>query len=471
MISEAKFLLRAGKTRALSALLITALVIGMLPIAGLHAANVVVTPGNYTDGGGGQQDMDVYSTGGTNKPGIIFVHGGGWRVGDKSQYVGLGNLAAERGYVGVSINYRLGSAGTYYQFEDVMRAVAEVRQNAATYGIDPSRVAIWGDSAGGSLAMRVAASGQAGLAAAIGWSAPVNAYTAIFNSLQSFAIGMDHSTCVPTDPEAIASLIPTSEGGSNTDTTGTAVTSGNMLNLLGGTAGTASNSGIAPGTTGIGSNPTPANSSSVDLNTIVSNLSTLVQQNNSAEGTNSNTSTAGLSQLLGTALGVASQAMASSGNADLQNTSGAVSQLAQNTSHNSSLTSIYDPKSTTASAEVKAAAAKSPLAAAATHTADAPVSAEVQRAILAVTDALGCQDNFRVLSPALNFSQNTPPTFLVNAQDEFLVHPGQAIEYSNNLRAAGIDSDFLILPGDRHLGYDDRAVEPSFVFLDQHLNP
>lgn len=470
MIAEAKYLLRAGKTRVLSALLILGLVAGGLPIAAIHAAGVTVTQASYVDGAGGQQGIDVYSTGGANKPGIIFVHGGGWRTGDKGQYAGLGHLAAERGYIAASINYRLGSAGTYYQYEDVMRGVQTIRQNASQYGMDPNRIAIWGDSAGGSLAMRIAASGQSGLAAAVGWSAPVNAYTAIFNSLQSFAIGLDHSTCVPTDPAALSALIPTAQGGTNTDTQGTSVSAANVMNLLSGTAGQASNTGIAPGTTGIGSNPTPANSTSADLTTIVSNLVGLVQNNNTgsqAGGASADT----LSQLAGQALGVASQVMAGSGNVDAQRASGAASQIAQTMGNNSATPSIYDPTSATASSEVKATAAASPLVATATHTAAAPIGPEAQRAILAIFDALGCQDNFRVLSPTLNFAKNTPPTFLVNAQDEFLVHPGQAIEYSNNLRAAGIDSSFLILPGANHMGYDDRAVAPTFDFLAGHLRP
>lgn len=469
MIAEAKYILRAGKTRVLSALLILGLIAGGLPIAAIHAAGVTVTQASYIDGAGGQQGIDVYSTGGANKPGIIFVHGGGWRVGDKNQYVGLGHQAAELGYVAASINYRLGSAGVYYQYEDVMRAVQSIRQNAAQYGMDPNRIAIWGDSAGGSLAMRIAASGQSGLAAAVGWSAPVNAYTAIFNSLQSFAIGLDHSTCIPTDPAALASLIPTAQGGSNTSSEGMAVSEGNMLNLLSGTAGQASNAGIAPGTTGVGSNPTPANSSNVDVSQVVTNLAGLAQ--GATGGQSSSIDTAGLSQLASMALNAVSQAAGTSSDPNVQHAAGVAGQLAGTMNNNSSTPSIYDPKSSTASAEVKAAASKSPLAATATHTAVAPVSAEVQRAVLAITDAFGCQDNFRALSPALNFAPNTPPTFLANAQDEFLVHPGQAIEYSNNLRAAGIQSSFLILPGANHMGFDDRAVQPTFEFLAAQLHP
>lgn len=430
MRAEMNLLLRTAKTRLLTLLLIAGVVIGTVPLAAVNANAVMVTPSAYVDGGGGQQGIDIYSTGGSNKPGIIFVHGGGWRAGDKNQYVGLGHNAAQRGFVAASINYRLGSAGVYYQYEDVMRAVQHIRQNAGQYGMDPNRIAIWGDSAGGSLAMRVAASGQSGLAAAVGWSAPVNAYTAIFNSLESFAIGMDHSTCVPTDPDAIARYLTPREGGSNTTTTGTPVSGERMMGVLG---------ADQP------SSPAAAGAAATQS----SQIAPLVSQ----------------------VLALASQGMATSSNPQIAGASGTVSQLANTMGNSSALTSIYDPKSPTASEQVRAAAAASPMVATTSHTAIAPVSAETQRAVLAITDALGCQDNFRVLSPALNFAANTPPTFLVNAQDEYLVHPGQAIEYSNNLRAAGIDSQFLILPGNNHLGYDDRAVTPTFDFLISRLRP
>lgn len=425
MIAEAKYAFKATNKRLLAALLTLGLVVGMIPLNQAQAdlmGSVVRAQATYTDGGGNQQGIDVYQPGnGTNRPGIIFVHGGGWRVGDKSQYTHLGEVAASRGYTAYSINYRLGPSGVYYQYEDVMRAVMSIRENAAQYGTDPNRIAIWGDSAGGSLAMRIAASGQSGMAAAVGWSAPVNAYTAIFNSLQSFAIGMDHSTCIPVGQiSGILSAIPTSEGGQGTG--GSPLSLDTAMSMLGGGSQGASSNG-------------------------------------------------GLGQIIGAAAGAISNATGGQVSAgQVQDAANVATQLAANQGK-SGTPSIYDPQSATASAAVKSAAASSPIAATATHTADAQIPAEGQRAVLALTDAMGCQDNFRVLSPALNFARNTPPTFLVNAQSEYLVHPGQAIEYSNNLRGAGIDSSFLILPGDNHLGYDERAVEPTFVFLDQHLRP
>lgn len=456
MVSEVKYLLKAINRKKLNmrlmvSILIVGLVLGTLPFLrssaeAEEAAGITYEQTSYTDGGGEQQGIDVYKPGnGSNHPGIIFVHGGGWRVGSKSQYEHLGRVAAARGYTAYAIDYRLGSAGTYYQYEDVHRAVEHIIENAESYGTDPSRIGILGDSAGGSLAMRVAASGDTGLAAAIGWSAPVNAYTAIFNSYQSFVIGLDHSTCIPTDLNALES-IPTSEGGQYSGD-GTPASESDILSLLGqgGLSSSEGSTGTISGLTDIVSQVAGAVSGGANSG----NLGSIVQQ----------------------LVNTGAQALNVPTDPNVGRTVNDAGVLAENLDHNSSTPSIYDPRSTTASEEVKAAAAKSPLSAFATHTADVPIPAEAQRAILALTDAMGCQNDFRVLSPALNFSPNTPPTFLVNAETEFLVHPGQAVEYSNNLRNAGIDSDFLILPGGNHLGYDERAVEPTFVFLDRHLHP
>jgi acetyl esterase/lipase len=168
--------------------------------------------GQYVNGKGDYQPLRITRKEGEGQPAIIFFNGGGWhtddRVGDK-----VAPLAVQRGYTAIVATYRLGSSGVYYQFEDVMRAVKHVRDNAKMYGVDPSRIAVWGDSAGGSLAMRVAGSGKSGAAAAVGWSAPTNAYTALFKSPQSFAIGMDHSTCIPTDINGVLNAIDMLNGG------------------------------------------------------------------------------------------------------------------------------------------------------------------------------------------------------------------------------------------------------------------
>jgi len=96
---------------------------------------------------------------GATHPLVIWIHGGGWSRGDSRGNGAitdfpavLAGLAA-RGYVVASVNYRLSSEAKFpAQIQDVNAAIAYLKTNAARYGIDPSRVLLWGGSAGGHLA-------------------------------------------------------------------------------------------------------------------------------------------------------------------------------------------------------------------------------------------------------------------------------------------------------------------------------
>ncbi|WP_009476981.1 alpha/beta hydrolase [Rhodococcus sp. JVH1] len=86
-------------------------------------------------------------------PAIVWIHGGGWRLQDRTACPDLVQHFAQHGYVMVSIDYRL-APGTCHpgQLFDVRRAVRWLRANAADHGIDPDRIGVWGSSAGGHLA-------------------------------------------------------------------------------------------------------------------------------------------------------------------------------------------------------------------------------------------------------------------------------------------------------------------------------
>ena len=88
-------------------------------------------------------------------PALVYVHGGGWTSGDK----GSGDVMLDtpellsRGYLVASVNYRLAPQYKFpAQIEDVKCAVRFLRANASAYGIDASRIGVWGGSAGGHLA-------------------------------------------------------------------------------------------------------------------------------------------------------------------------------------------------------------------------------------------------------------------------------------------------------------------------------
>lgn len=94
-------------------------------------------------------------------PVIVFLHGGGWMGGDKSTGEGLLMPFLRTGrYAGVSAGYRLsGEAIWPAQIHDCKAAIRWVRANAGRYGLDPERIAVWGGSAGGHLALMLGASG------------------------------------------------------------------------------------------------------------------------------------------------------------------------------------------------------------------------------------------------------------------------------------------------------------------------
>src|SRR5581483_12164402 len=88
------------------------------------------------------------------RPGIVFVHGGGWRGGDKRDFLALAQGFAQHGYVCFSVNYRLVNAKGHHfpdQLDDVQRAIRWIRANASRYGVDPNRIGAIGASAGGHL--------------------------------------------------------------------------------------------------------------------------------------------------------------------------------------------------------------------------------------------------------------------------------------------------------------------------------
>jgi acetyl esterase/lipase len=85
-------------------------------------------------------------------PLVIWIHGGGWQSGDKTNRAQAQRLVC-RGYALASINYRLSDSAIFpAQIHDVKAAIRFLRANAAVYGLDPTRIAVFGSSAGGHLA-------------------------------------------------------------------------------------------------------------------------------------------------------------------------------------------------------------------------------------------------------------------------------------------------------------------------------
>jgi acetyl esterase/lipase len=107
---------------------------------------------NY--GGDPAQKFDVYvpKTSAPRYPLIIFVHGGAWIAGDKSDVSAIALFLAKQGFVVINMNYRLLPNFSYpAPMEDIQLVLEWVNQNSATYKIDVSRIGMSGHSAGGHL--------------------------------------------------------------------------------------------------------------------------------------------------------------------------------------------------------------------------------------------------------------------------------------------------------------------------------
>lgn len=118
-------------------------------------------------------------------PVVVSVHGGSWTRGDKANadWRPLCTWFASEGFITVSVNYRLTPSAVFpAQIDDVSAAIAWLRDPAtvAAYGIDPTRIAVFGGSAGGNLAALAGTRGSGSLttgsrvAAVVELSGPVD---------------------------------------------------------------------------------------------------------------------------------------------------------------------------------------------------------------------------------------------------------------------------------------------------------
>jgi alpha-L-fucosidase 2 len=113
--------------------------------------------------------LDAYVPPGAGPfPAVVLVHGGGWEAGDKVTYITpLFEPLARAGFAWFSIDYRLTPEVRHpEQMDDLRRAVAFVRSQAARFRVDPKRLAVIGESASGQMAALLATEDR-GLAAVV----------------------------------------------------------------------------------------------------------------------------------------------------------------------------------------------------------------------------------------------------------------------------------------------------------------
>lgn len=110
----------------------------------------------YRQPGNRALDMNLYFPSeekGEKYPGVLLVHGGGWRTGDPSLLAPLAQQLAAAGYVTATAEYRLSLEAPYpAALHDLKAAVRWLRANANELPLDTSRIAVLGASAGGQLA-------------------------------------------------------------------------------------------------------------------------------------------------------------------------------------------------------------------------------------------------------------------------------------------------------------------------------
>ena len=108
---------------------------------------------------GGDQKLDLYvPPGDANKPLVIWIHGGAWKMGSKDTYLHVLFLI-DHGYAVASVEYRFSPVAKFpAQIQDCKSAVTFLKRQAREYGYDASRIAVTGESAGGHLAALLALS-------------------------------------------------------------------------------------------------------------------------------------------------------------------------------------------------------------------------------------------------------------------------------------------------------------------------
>lgn len=347
--------------------------------------------------------VDLYPEHPKGAPAILFFNGGaglsndqmGESVAKKEEVAGLRPLDVKAaGFAMYDVGYRLGTSGIYYQLEDVLRGIKHMTENSDKYGIDPSRIIIWGDSWGGSLVMRAAATGKSGARVAVGWSAETNAWIGLFKSLPTLADGIIQSTCIPTDLAGAANFLDLATGGDGKIAEyGQGLNSFNFNNL--GYTG-----GQLPGKFDPIGALTQLTMVGKNFTSIAKNAETITQQIKNKD----------FSSLFSSALNVGTKTITQ------------------------------------------------------------------------------CIDDFNAMSPALNASPNTPPSFIIDFENDGLIGPEQTYDMRDKLRDLGIKSDALILPNDGaclsapngggasmaggcHLGYYPTAVCPSVKFIVSIIQP
>jgi acetyl esterase/lipase len=103
--------------------------------------------------------LDVYTSAeeGDTLPTVVWIHGGAWISGSTADVDPYMRILADAGYTAIAVNYTLGPEAVYpTAVYEINEAMAYIDDRAAELSVDPNRLVIAGDSAGGQLASQMA---------------------------------------------------------------------------------------------------------------------------------------------------------------------------------------------------------------------------------------------------------------------------------------------------------------------------
>lgn len=145
----------------------------------LFATSYQITPDiEYSAPGGESLKLDAHIPEGNGPfPAVVLVHGGGWTAGHKTVnfVTDLFPLLDQTGMAWFTIDYRLAPKHPYPAARiDVESAVRWVKANAKQYKVNPNKIALMGESAGGHLVNLVGAKNDAGVAAVVCFYGPID---------------------------------------------------------------------------------------------------------------------------------------------------------------------------------------------------------------------------------------------------------------------------------------------------------
>ncbi|MGE5672318.1 MAG: alpha/beta hydrolase fold domain-containing protein [Mycobacterium leprae] len=170
----------------------------------------------FRDGRRLKMDVTRPRGGGGAAPMVLVIHGGAWHSGNRKQLPALNRYLAARGYLVAAIDYRLSPGATFpAALNDVLSAVAYLKEHGAALGGDPTRIVTLGRSAGAQLAVLAAYVMQdPAIRGAIAFYGPFDlvwAYSAPGGVLDSPQILRDFLGGSPTDvPEQYQNASPVS---------------------------------------------------------------------------------------------------------------------------------------------------------------------------------------------------------------------------------------------------------------------